>query len=145
MPKRSIVLFLAFVTVVLRIAAQEPSYKYDTAGVQLEGTPVRRQVYGPPGYGETPGKDERATILVLELLRPITVEPAFRTVAQNNPTADAFKHVREIQLFIPRSTDKGVDKVVGKQVVASGVLNEKVAPSDYTDVWMSVKKISAVR
>ena len=50
--------------------------RYDTAGVRLEGTLTERKEYGPPGYGETPSKDERTTILVLKLSSPISVQPA---------------------------------------------------------------------
>jgi hypothetical protein len=139
---RSIVGLIGLLSVVLGIAAQEPGYRYDTAGVQLQGTLVRRQVYGPPGFGETPAQDERGAILVLKLSQPITVRPASQVVEKDNPNADVFKNVREVQLFIPRNAEHGVDKLVGRVVLASGVLHEHVAPAEYTDVWMDVKTIS---
>ncbi len=50
------------------------SYRYDTPGIRLEGILTERKVYGPPGYGETPAKDECNTILVLKLPHAINVE-----------------------------------------------------------------------
>jgi hypothetical protein len=49
------------------MATRQESYKYDTAGVRLEGRLIERKVYGPPGYGETPAKDQRSSIFVLKL------------------------------------------------------------------------------
>jgi hypothetical protein len=141
-PKRSMVLSIVFASVALVLAAQEPSYKYDTAGVQLRGTLTRRSVYGPPGYGETPSQDERTTILVLKLSQPITVKPGSQVIEKDNPNTDTFKNVREVQLFLPRNAGHGVDQLIGKDVLASGVLNEHVVPAEYTDVCMAVKAIS---
>jgi hypothetical protein len=121
--------------------AHEQSYKYDTAGVRLEGRLIERKVYGPPGYGETPAQDERDTILILKVLHPITVEPIPGAVAKSNPNAESFRHVREVQLFVPPSAAPDADKMVGRLIVACGVLNEHVAPSDHTDVWMAVKTL----
>jgi hypothetical protein len=121
---------------------REPRDEYDTPGVQLEGKLEKRKVYGPPGYGETPAQDERSIIIILKLLHPITVGPVSVAAARNNPNAETFKHVHEIQLFIPRESTSDVDRMVGGMVVASGVLNQHVAPSNYTDVWMAVKTVS---
>jgi hypothetical protein len=139
---RFTVLSIVFVGAALAVAAQEPIYRYDTTGVQLRGTLARRSVYGPPGYGETPTKDEPGTILVLKLSQPITLEPLSQVVKKGNPNADTFKDVREVQLFIPQDAGRDVDDLVGRIVLASGVLNQHVAPSQYTDVWMDVKTIS---
>ena len=125
-----------------RGADPESVYNYGVAATQLEGNLVKRKVFGPPGYGETPAKDERNTILILKLLRPISVKPTAGSVAKNNPNSEAFQHVREIQLFIPRQKRTEAERMVGKIVLVSGMLNEHVAPSSYTDVWMDVKAIT---
>jgi hypothetical protein len=65
-------------------------------------------------------------------------------VAKDNPNAATFKHVREVQIFISRELASDANVLLGKLVTASGVLNEAVAPSQYTDVWMDVKAITAV-
>jgi hypothetical protein len=136
------VLSIVFLTAALATAAQEPSYRYDTGGVQSRGTLTRRSVYGPPGDGETPEQDERGTILVLRLFQPIAVGPVSQVVHKDNPNADTFKDVREVQLVIPRNANHGIDTLFGKVVLASGVLNEQVAPSEYTDVWMDVRTVN---
>ena len=142
MLSRSIALSISLAGMVLATTAQEPSYKYDAAGVQLRGTLIRRSVYGPPGYGETPAQDERATILVLKLSQPITVTPASQVIEKDDPNTDTFNSVREVQLFLPQNAGHGVDQLIGKVVLVSGVLNEHVAPAEYTDVCMAVKTIS---
>lgn len=120
----------------------EASYKYDTPGVQLEGTLIERKVYGPPGYGETPAKDERDTILILKLSHPITVGPTANAEASGSASLDIEKHVHEVQLFVDRSRTAEARKLLGKVVVAGGTLNEAAAPSQYTKVWLDTKTLT---
>lgn len=121
------------------------SYHYDIEGVRLEGTLTERKVYGPPGYGETPAKDERATIFVLRLPHAISVEPLADAKAKDSPNLDIARDVREVQLFIGRSHVADARKLVAQNVVATGVLNEAVAPSQYTKVWLDTKTLSPLR
>lgn len=121
--------------------ATEPAYRYDTPGVTLEGKLMARRVYGPPGYGETPAKDSRDTILILKLVQPITTRPLADVTPKNNPNSESFEHVREVQLFLSRDRQSDSKKMIGRVVVASGQLNVRVAPADYTDVWMDVKAL----
>jgi hypothetical protein len=120
----------------------EPSYKYDTPGIRLEGTLIERKVYGPPGYGETPAKDERSTILILKLSHAINVEPTANAEASGSASLDPEKNVREVQLFVDRSQTVAARKLLGKVVVAVGTLNEAAAPSQYTKVWLDSKTLN---
>ena len=120
----------------------EASYKFDTPGIQLAGTLVERKVYGPPGYGETPAKDERDTILILKLSHPITVEPTANAEATGSASLDTEKHVHEVQLFVDRSRTAEARKLLGKVVVAVGTLNQAAAPSQYTKVWLDTKTLT---
>lgn len=122
-------------------AGNEARYQYDTSGICLEGTLVERKVYGPPGYGETPAKDARATILVLKLSYPISVEPAVNTDASKTANLDSAKNVREVQLFVSQSRTADVRKLVGRMVTASGTLKESITASQYTKVWMDAKTV----
>lgn len=99
---------------------------------------TQRRVYGPPGFGETPDRDQRDTILMLKLPRPITVRPSTGVASKGDPNLDIFRHVHEVQLFFPRDLQFDAEKMVGNVVIVSGTLNERVAPSDYTDVWMDI-------
>ena len=119
------------------------SYRYDTAGVRLEGTLTERKEYGPPGYGETPSKDERDTILVLKLSRPISVQPTANAEASGSASLDRVKDVREVQLFMPKPQVGDVRKLLGKVVLAVGTLNEAAAPSQYTKVWLYTQTLNA--
>jgi len=117
------------------------SYKYDTPGVQLKGTLAERKVYGPPGYGETPAKDARETILILKLSHGIAVEPTTNAKANGSANLDPAKNVREVQLFVSRSQTAGARKLVGRIVTATGTLNESITASQYTKVWLDVKTL----
>jgi hypothetical protein len=119
------------------------SYRYDTAGVRLEGTLTERKEYGPPGYGETPSKDERDTILVLKLSSPISVQPTANAAASGSASLDPVKDVRELQLFIPKPQVAEARKLLGRAVVAVGTLNEAAAPSQYTKVWLDTQTVNA--
>jgi hypothetical protein len=119
------------------------SYRYDTAGIRLEGTLTERKEYGPPGYGETPSKDEKTTILVLKLSHPITVQPAANAEANGSTSLDPVKDVREVQLYIPKPQVSDARKLLGKVVVAVGTLNEAAAPSQYTKVWLDTQTVNA--
>ena len=121
----------------------EASYKYDKPGVQLDGVLTERKVYGPPGYGETPAKDTRTTILVLKLARPISVEPPPNAEANGSANLDGAKNVREVQLFISHSLSLNSKELVGRSVAVTGTLNESITASQYTKVWLEVKTLSA--
>ena len=119
-----------------------PVYQYDSAGIRLEGTLTERKVYGPPGYGETPAKDERDTILVLKLSQAISVQPTANAQANGSASLDPQKNVQEVQLFVDRSQTAEAHKLLGKVVVAVGTLNEAAAPSQYTKVWLDTKTLN---
>lgn len=122
-------------------AAPVSNYHYDVQDVRLEGMLTERKVYGPPGYGETPSKDERTTILILKLAHAITVEPLADAKAKDSPNLDIARNLREVQLFVGRSQTAEARKLLGKTVVAAGTLNEAVAPSQYTRVWLDTKTL----
>jgi hypothetical protein len=137
-----VLLFIGACSAQQRTANEELKYQYDTPGIQLEGTLVERKVYGPPGYGETPKKDERSTILILKLAHAITVEPIPDAKEKNSASLDVAKNVREVQFFLARDKTGEARAMVGKTVVAVEVLNEAVAPSQYAKVWLDVKTLS---
>ncbi len=118
-----------------------PVYAYDTAGITLKGRLVERQVYGPPGYGETPTEDSRDFILILKLGRKISVKPSPTASATGSASLDSVENVREVQLFVSRIQKAEVHKLIGKDVIAVGTLNEAITASQYTKVWLDVKTI----
>lgn len=124
-------------------SSTQAGYKYDTAGAVIEGTLTEREVYGPPGYGETPSKDERRSIFVLKLSQPIAVSPLANTTEKNSANLDAVRNIHEVQLFVSRLQAADVRKLIGRIVVAVGTLNEAVAPSQYTKVWLDVQSLDS--
>ena len=116
----------------------EASYRCDTPGIQLEGTLIERKVYGPPGFGETPARDARGTILVLKLSHGISVEPKANAEASGNVNLDPAKDVCEMQLFVSRSQAADARKHLDRVVNVTGTLNESITASQYTKVWMDV-------
>jgi hypothetical protein len=120
---------------------KEAIYKCDTPGIELEGMLTQRTFYGPPGFGETPAKDAREKVYLLKLERPVTMTPI------DDPKAktcwDAFPHVREVQLFIAPGSKMDTSRLLGKAVLATGIIRESDAPSEHTKVTMDVKTLQA--
>jgi hypothetical protein len=125
--------------------AETTGYKYDTPKTKLEGILVERKVYGPPGYGETPAKDVRETILVLKLPRPIAVKPAQDAEAKSSFNQDPANNVREVQLFLSHDQTWNTKALLGRVVIATGTLNESVTASQRTKVWLSLQKLDSKR
>ena len=118
------------------------SYRYETPGVRLEGVLVERKEYGPPGYGETPAKDERDVILLLQLAKPISVRPTAKAEENGSANLDFVENIRTVQLFVDKSKDGDAQKLLGKTVIAIGSLNEAVAPSQHTKVWLDTESLN---
>src|ERR1700759_2153018 len=104
------------------VVSNGTSFKYDTPGIRLEGLLLERKVFGPPGYGETPAKDTRETILVLKLSHPIDVVPAADAEANNSASLDFVKDANEVQLFVDPSRRAEAKKWIGRRVITSGTL-----------------------
>lgn len=117
------------------------TYSYDTPKVKLDGVLIERKVYGPPGYGETPSKDTRTTILVLRLSHAIDVEPLPNATATETPDLDAVKSAREVQLFISPSKRIDSEQFVGRTVTVVGTLHESITAMQYTKVWVEAEKL----
>jgi hypothetical protein len=123
----------------------ETSYKYQAAGTKLHGRLVQRQLYGPPGYGETPQSDAKVSIFVLKLAEPISVEPAAHADENHGLDSEPVKDVREVQLFLGSPLESEghmlIDKahvLIGHEITATGSLSESITASQYTKVLLDV-------
>jgi hypothetical protein len=136
--------FLAFIlTTSSRAWPQEArgkttDYRYDTPGTDLTVVLSVRNVYGPPGYGETPSRDSRQRIYVLRLSKGITVEPPPNAEATGSANLDSAENVREVQLFVPQPQKSRIERLIGRAVEVKGTLNESMTASQYTKVWLDV-------
>lgn len=106
--------------------------------VELEGKLVDRTFYGPSG----PGKQAYERAFLLNLTVPVTVEPMEGAAGENGTCSKTFRHVRQVQLFLDSSKNSEAEKILGKVVVARGLLDEAHLPSQHTDVIMDVEILS---
>jgi hypothetical protein len=117
-------------------AGPEPTLKCQDDG-KLEGKLTDRTIYGAPGMG----KDAHERVFLLELTSPITVEPSEGATADSSTCSKTFRHVRQVQLFFDLSMTTETEKMLGKVVVAVGLLDEAHLPSHHTDVIMDVVRL----
>lgn len=108
--------------------------------VQVSGTLIEQQKYGPPGYGETPARDERVMILVLRLERGIDVCGDSTASDPRRVIHDA----RELQLT-GRIDPTRLQSYRGKKLTVFGSLYRKAWGTDYTDVLIRVDSIPELR
>jgi hypothetical protein len=125
------------------VANDGTSFKYDTPGIRLEGLLLERKVFGPPGYGETPAKDTRETILVLKLSHPIDVAPAADAEANNSASLDSVKDINEVQLFVDPSRRAETRKWIGRRIIVTGTLEESITASQYMKIFLDVEMLDS--
>ena len=130
--------------------AQQPAKPFGLSGAhlrfevpetQIEGILIERKVFGPPGYGETPAKDARDTILIVKLSHPISVRPAVDAEATGSASLDPAVDISEVQLFGDRSSVSQFRKLLGLRIIATGTLEESITASQYTKVFMDVQSL----
>src|SRR5690606_29106514 len=105
----------------------------------VSGTLVKKQFDGGPNYGETPEKDEKVWVYILQPDSPIhilaTPDPG------DTETADkTMVNIREIQVY---SNDKNINlsRLTAEKVKLKGVFQMGRSGGQYTKVLLEVKKI----
>jgi len=118
--------------------AQHRTLAYEPATVELRGTLALEQKYGPPNYGENPESDEKVRVPILVLSEPVDV--------QGDPRSDlngeAVRDVRKVQLVFK---SRSYQRLVDKNVVATGTLFHAHTGHHYPDVLMNVSTIARLR
>jgi hypothetical protein len=99
--------------------------------VTLRGTLDTLQRFGPPGYGDNPGSDERLTLVVLRLDAPIDVHAGDTT--DEAPESG----VREVQLALPDDL-RPTARRVGMRADVKGVPYHRATGYHHTQVLLSV-------
>jgi hypothetical protein len=122
------------------LSAQTPSkgeewLSYEPAIVELRGKLIIASKYGPPGFGEDPKNDEKVKVPILLLSRPVNVrgDPA------SDLNTESVSGVKEVQLTFQSRIPHG--QLIGKEVVAKGVLFHGTTGHHYTAVLMDVREI----
>jgi hypothetical protein len=112
------------------LAAQ--GLRYEPTVVQLSGTLVIEDHYGPPNFGEEPGTDSKERALILKLDAPIDVvgDPTGTT------NRSSFGDVRRIQLVGLQA--RKLTERVGQHATVQGTLFEKLSAGHLTDVLLDV-------
>lgn len=116
------------------VASQGNCLPVEPARLWLEGTLEQQVRLGPPGYGETPSKDERDTILVLRLRAPINV-CADTTEGAEQPRTDS---VTVLQLA---GRIGGLASRSGQEIGVYGTLCHADFGPQFTDVLIDVKRV----
>ena len=101
---------------------QAALYQYGTPGIQLQGTLIEREAFGPPGYGKTSARDQRMKVLVLRLSRPISVEPSVSVSASSTANMAPATNILDVQLYIDPSRRADAQTLVGHAVTVTGTL-----------------------
>jgi len=120
------------------LSASAASLRYEPSVVELGGTVVLEEHFGPPGFGEDPKTDLVELIAVLVLDEPISVE--------GDPQGDglnqtSYSDVRRLQL-VRAYTDPPFSPYAGKHVAVSGTLYEGFTGHHHTDVLIRVRSIA---
>ena len=114
-------------------------YRYEPAVSTLSGTLTHRQFYGRPNDGETPEKDEKVWVYILQADYPVNVyaapDEADPEIADKTQLG-----ITELQVF---STDESIDlsNVIDKKVTLQGVLIVGRTGGQYTPVLLQVTRL----
>lgn len=107
--------------------------QYRPAVVELRGKIVVIERFGPPGWGETPDKDMRLHLPILQLDVPVNV----RGDPKSDTDTETFLNVKEIQL----ACSQNCDQYRGREVIVRGTLVSAQTAWQFTDVIVLVQSI----
>jgi len=117
--------------------ADEQVLQYEPSVVGLTGTIRMERHYGPPNFGASPKTDLVETVPILILDKPVTVQGNPRSPADS----DSFSRVTRVQLVVAGPGRNDLTGFLGKRIVATGRLFEKVSGENFTDVLLDVQQI----
>ena len=106
--------------------------------LRLSGTLAQEQRLGPPGYGESPDKDEHLTIYLLDLREPFMV----CALDDRARVSNTVHRIKAMQLN--GNVDPGQIRV-GATVTVFGTVEYQEASHDFTEVVVRVDSIPALR
>lgn len=116
-------------------ALAEQRLGYEPIKVELSGTILAEEFYGPPNYGENPATDSKEQVLILNLDAPINVIAVLHT----GPDQDSYYNERHVQLV--DLANLPLTDFIGQHVSLYGTLFEKENGHHHTDVLMDVQNI----
>jgi len=114
-----------------------PWLPYEPTVIELSGRLTVAVKFGPPNYGEDPKTDLRLKIPILVLEEPVNV----RGDPRSDVNIESVRDVKQLQLILPRQREW--DDLVNRPVVVQGTLSHAVSGGEFTEVVLTVQKISA--
>lgn len=108
--------------------------------VRLAGVLEEGYRLGPPGYGETPDRDQRLTIYLLRLVPPIDICASATTDDPHHAVAGI-----ELLQLTGRVDPEDLKQHIGEQLNVYGWLYHRVRGTDFTEVLLRVDSIPAIR
>lgn len=131
---------LAMLLIAATIQAQDEPDRSEP--LNLRGTIMRREVFGPPGFGETPATDQRLAIYVLTLDTPETFEELLLTDIPNRLRGTT---QQEVQLTCRSGQlpdcDALLAQAAGDHVWIHGRSSFAIYPSDYLPVLVELEDL----
>ena len=115
----------------------EKIVELEPAVVELVGSVIQEEHYGPPGFGQNPESDAIDVVPILVLSVPVTVKGGTSYPMD-------LKDVEKIQLIMGVGEDPYCHDYVGKEVKVSGTLFTGHNNNHYTRIVMSVQTIETV-
>jgi hypothetical protein len=113
--------------------------KYSPAVVELSGEIVTKIFYGAPGFGENPQSDAKEKVYLLKLDRRIAVAAN----ANDETQTSSYQDIGLVQLDSDSSVVLHIRELVGKRVVATGVLDAATTGHQHTEIVFSLNDLRA--
>ena len=127
------ILILASLLVVQSVYAAD-TFKFEPAVVNLTGKLIKKEFFGPPGYGEDPKTDSKEHAAILLLSQPIRV-----VAGKDDQFNETRKNVKEVQLInVKRIT---LSPYIQKKVKVTGKLSSAITGHHHTDVLIEIDTI----
>jgi hypothetical protein len=135
--KRQLIFQSVLILILLLVfqpAYASDTFKFEPAVVTLTGKLVKKEFFGPPGYGENPKTDSKVQAAILLLANPIKV--VAEKDDQFNETRD---NIKEVQLINVKGID--LSKFFRKKVKVTGKLSSAITGHHHTDVLIEIDDI----
>ncbi len=131
---RLLLLLVSCVICVAQAKTGATCLSYEPSVVKLEGTLVRKTFPGPPNYASVRKGDRPETYWLLNLGRPVCVDPDPRNADLNGPQ----ENVSVVQLVVDPKVYRTHARLIGKRVIATGTLFGAITGHHHTPVLLTV-------
>lgn len=125
---------------------REQIVRYSPNLTGLTGILRKEHRFGPPGFGENPKTDPRVSIVVLKLDRPITAVPDPKANTKDELDTSRISNIKAVQLWfsgdaVTPPLEVFARRHIGQRVRVEGVIDEAVAPMEFTTLILTVSKL----